>query len=58
MPCKCPCDPAIFQLLGTDLASVGTIGLVENVLSGDFDLFAEVFAGEEEVQSRWGDDDF
>jgi hypothetical protein len=45
-------------LLGTDLASVGTIGLVENVLSGDFDFFAEVFAGEEEVQSRWGDDDF
>jgi len=55
---KRPCDTAIFQLLGTDFASVGAIGLVKGVLSGNFDFFAEVFTGEEEVQSWRGDNDF
>lgn len=41
-----------------DLAGEGSIGLVEDILGGDFDAFAEVFAGEEEVESGRGDDDF
>lgn len=55
---KRPCDSAIFQLLGADLTGVGAIGLVEDVLSCNFDFFADVLTGREEVESWRGDDDF
>ena len=48
---------AVFELVDADLASEGAIGLVEDVLRGDFEALAEVFAGEEEVERWWGDDD-
>lgn len=46
---KRPCDSAISQLLGADLASIGAIGLVEDVLSSNFDFFTEVLTGEKEI---------
>jgi hypothetical protein len=44
-------------LVDGDFAREGAVGLVEDVLGGDFDALAKVFAGEEEVEGRWGDDD-
>lgn len=52
-----PGDAAVFELVDADLAREGAVGLVEDVLGGHFKAFAEVLAGEEEVQRRWGDDD-
>jgi hypothetical protein len=52
-----PCYAAVFELVDADFASEGAIGLVKDVLGCYFDALAEVFAGEEEVEGRWGDDD-
>lgn len=56
MPRQCPSNATILQLLRTNLAGEGTIGLVKNILCRDFDALAEVFAGKEEIESCWGDD--
>ena len=40
-----------------DFASECTVGLVEDILGCYFEAVAEVFAGEEEVERRWGEDD-
>lgn len=53
-----PGDVAIFELGDGYFTGEGTVGLVEDVLRGDFDVGGEVLAGEEEVEGRWGDDDF
>lgn len=50
-----PSDTTILQLLRADLAGESPIRFIENVLSRNFDALAEVFAGEEEVESWWGD---
>ena len=47
VPEKCPCDVAVFQLSDGDLTGEGTIGLVEDILCGDFNTGLEMFAGEE-----------
>lgn len=52
-----PCDAAILELLRRDLAGEGAAGLVVDVLCGDLETLAEVFAGEEEVEGWRGDDD-
>jgi hypothetical protein len=52
-----PGDAAVLELVDADLACEGAVGLVEDVLGGDFDAFAEVLAGEEEIERGWGDDD-
>lgn len=52
-----PCDAAVLELLRRDLAGEGAAGLVEDVLCGDLEALAEVFAGEEEVEGWRGDDD-
>ena len=52
-----PGDAAVFELVRGDLAGKGAAGLVEDVLCSDFKAFAEMLAGEEEVQGWWGDDD-
>lgn len=52
-----PGDTAVLELVGGDLARKGTVGLVEDVLCGDFETFAEMLAGEKEVEGRRGDDD-
>lgn len=52
-----PGNATILQLIGRDFASESAIGLVKDVLSGDFDALAEVFASEEEVEGWWCDDD-
>jgi hypothetical protein len=57
VPKNGPCDSRVFELVNADLAGEGTVGLVEDVLGCYFDAFAEVFAGEEEVERGWGDDD-
>ena len=53
-----PGDIAVLQLRHADLTGEGAVGLVEDVLGGDFDAGAEVFAREEEVEGGRGDDDF
>jgi hypothetical protein len=51
-----PCDAAVLELVDRDLACEGAVGLVEDVLRRDFEAFAEVLAGEEEVEG-WGCND-
>jgi hypothetical protein len=51
-----PGDAALLQLLSGDFASESSVGLVEDVLSGNFDILAEVLACEKEVE-RWRGDD-
>ena len=52
-----PCDTAVLQLLGRDLAGESTAGLVVDVLGGDLDTLAEVLAGKEKVESRGSNND-
>ena len=52
-----PVNLGILQLLNADLASEGTIGLVENVLGSNADLGVGQAAGEGEVERRGRDDD-
>jgi hypothetical protein len=52
-----PGDVAVLELGDGDLAGVGTVGLVEDVLGGDLDAGAEVLTDEEEIEGRRGDDD-
>ena len=52
-----PPNPTINQLLRADLARERPIRFIEHVLRRDLDALAEMFAREEEVQGRWGDDD-
>lgn len=40
----------LLQLFHTDLAGESAVGLVEDVLGGNFNALAEVFAGEKEVE--------
>lgn len=51
-----PSDTAVFQLCDADLAREGSIGLVEDVLSGHLDALVQVFTRKEKVECRWGDD--
>jgi hypothetical protein len=51
-----PADLAVQQLGDRDLASVGSVGLVEDVLGGDLDAFAEVLANGEQIDGRRGND--
>jgi hypothetical protein len=53
-----PADVAVLELRDGDFTGEGAVGLVEDVLGGDFEALAEVLAGEEEVEGGWGDDDF
>lgn len=55
---KSPSDVRVLELRDGDLACEGAVGLVEDVLGGDFNAGAEVLACEEEVEGRGGDDDF
>ena len=52
-----PCDAAVLELVGRDLAGEGAAGLVEDVLRGDFEAGAQMLAGKEEVEGWRGDDD-
>jgi hypothetical protein len=52
-----PGDAAVLQLVGRDLTGESTVGLVEDVLCGDFETLAEVLACKEEVEGWWCDDD-
>lgn len=58
VPEERPGDVGVFQLCDTDLAREGAVRLVEDVLRRYFDAWAEMFAGEEEVEGWRGDDDF
>ena len=53
-----PCDVTVLELGDGDLAREGAVGLVEDVLGRNFDARAQVLAGDEQVEGRWGDDDF
>jgi hypothetical protein len=52
-----PCDAAVLELVGRDLASEGAAGLVKDVLRSDLEAFTKVFAGQKKVESWRGDDD-
>lgn len=41
-----PGDTAVLELVDTNLASEGTVGLIKDVLRGNFETFAEMLAGE------------
>lgn len=51
-----PGDSTLFQLVHRDLTRESTVWLVEHVLGGDFDTFAEVLTGKEQVE-RWRGND-
>jgi len=53
-----PSDVGVFELLDGDLAGESAVGLVEDVLRGDFEARTQVLAGEEEVEGWGRDDDF
>lgn len=53
-----PRDVAVLELRDGDFAGESAVGLVEGVLRGDFDSFAEVLADEQQVEGGRGDDDF
>ena len=57
MACQSPGNSAIFQLLCTYFACEGAVGLIENILGGNLDALAEGLSGNQEVDSRWSDDD-
>ncbi len=44
-----PRDAGVFELADADLTRESTIRPVEDVLSGDFDSFTEMFASQEQV---------
>ena len=52
-----PGDVGVLELGDGDLASEGTVGLVEDVLGGNLNALASVLAGEEEVEGGRRDDD-
>ena len=45
-------------MLNRDLSRESSVWLVEDILSCDFDSFAEVLAGEEQVEGWWCDNNF
>jgi hypothetical protein len=51
-----PCDAGVLELVRGGLAREGAAGLVEDVLRGDFEAFAEVLARQGQVDG-WGCDD-
>jgi len=51
-----PGNAALLELLSRDLAGEGTVGLVEDVLSGNLEALAEVLACEKEVERGRSDD--
>ncbi len=53
-----PDDIAVFQLRDGDLASEGSIALVEDVLSCDFDVGGEMLSTEKEEEGGRSNDDF
>lgn len=52
-----PVDAAVLELGDGDFAGEGAVGLVEDVLGGNLDTLAEVFADEEQMQVGRRDDD-
>ena len=49
-----PADAAVLELRDADLAREGTVGLVKDVLSSNFDVVLEMLAHEEEIQGWRG----
>ena len=47
----------LFQLGGADFAGIRAVRLVEDILCGDFNTRAKVFACQEKVECRRRDDD-
>lgn len=52
-----PLYAGVLELLSADLAGVGAVALVEDVLGGDGDVLAGDLVGEEEVEGGRGDYD-
>lgn len=52
-----PRDLGVGELLSGDLAGIGAVAFVVEVLSGDGDFGADEGGGEEEVEGGGGDDD-
>lgn len=53
-----PGDVGVLELADGDFAREGAVGLVEDVLRGDFEAWAQVLASQEEVEGRGCEDDF
>ena len=58
MPAQRPAYLTVLQLLRADLSRKSPIGLVEHILTADFNLFLEMFPYEQEEEARRGNDDF
>ena len=58
MPAQRPPNLAVLQLLRADLSRKGSIGLVEDILTANFNFFLEMFPYEQEEEARRGNDDF
>ena len=54
---QCPLDLSLLELCNTDLAGEGAVGLIEDILGAYANFFADMLAGEEEVEGGRGDDD-
>jgi hypothetical protein len=51
-----PGNTTLLQLIDRYLTREGAVGLVINVLGGNFEALTEVLASKEEIERRWGDD--
>lgn len=57
MPCQCPGNATILQLLCTDLASECAIGFVKDILGGNFYSFTTEMLAREKQKDAWGSND-
>lgn len=52
-----PSDTAIPELVHANLAGESAIGLVEDILSGDFNSSSQMLAGKKQIEGRGSNDD-
>jgi hypothetical protein len=52
-----PGDAGVLELLDGDLAGEGTVGLIVDILRGDFNIVVEILADEEKEEGRRRHDD-
>lgn len=58
MPAQRPPYLTVLQLLRTNFSRKSPVGLVEHILTADFNFFLEMFPYEQEEEARRGNDDF
>jgi hypothetical protein len=48
-----PCNVGVFELVDGNFSGKCSVGLVKDVLCGNFERSLEMFASEEEIESWW-----